>query len=244
MLRSRRWSAVTLTVRGFSNEGGSPFGRNWAAGILETSPPPKLAERPRRRGVGLPNRLLGALALLRDPRELDSEGLGKAATAAAREGLEEDAWWQGFTERTKDIVDTLAMHDVSLILNGMARARRLDKDLVALLIPRICSNLVYLTSAHLAMLSSSIAKADDADGDWHCGDFAAPMRFIVYLFWRWARKILQYLNASDYIAGTLAISAMGVFRDASQHLMKMLCDWAVRRLWASVRLQEKETPVK
>ena len=26
---------------------------------------------------------------------------------------------------------------------------------------------VYLTSAHLAMLSSSIAKADDADGDWH-----------------------------------------------------------------------------
>ncbi|CAK9099756.1 Hypothetical protein SCF082_LOCUS46712 [Durusdinium trenchii] len=164
MLRSRRWSAVTLTVRGrgrgFSNEGGSPFGRNWAAGILETSPPPKLAERPRRRGVGLPNRLLGALALLRDPRELDSEGLGKAATAAAREGLEEDAWWQGFTERTKDIVDTLAMHDVSLILNGMARARRLDKDLVALLIPRICSNLVYLTSAHLAMLSSSIAKAE------------------------------------------------------------------------------------
>ena len=42
----------------------------------------------RRTPGSLPNRLLGALALLRDPNELDSEGLGKAATAAARQGPE------------------------------------------------------------------------------------------------------------------------------------------------------------
>eukprot|EP00438_Fugacium_kawagutii_P004035 Skav219283 [mRNA] locus=scaffold2157:132998:137736:- [translate_table: standard] len=69
----------------------APFGRNWAAGILEQSPKPDIR---RRRSPGLPNRLLGALALLRDPKELDSEGLGKAATAAARgaDGFEAAQW--------------------------------------------------------------------------------------------------------------------------------------------------------
>lgn len=37
-----------------------------------------------------------------------------------------------------------------------------------------------------------------------------------------ARRIARYLSASDFIAGTLAISAMGVLRDASENLMKML----------------------
>lgn len=162
-LKHARWSGRgsfrQRLGRCFSDrpEAPSPFGRNWAAGILEQSPKPEIR---RRRSPGLPNRLLGALALLRDPKDLDSEGLGKAATAAAREGLHEDEWWQGFTARAKEISDTLAMHDVSLILNGMARARRLDKELVSALMPRICSNLVYMTSAHLAMLSSSIAKAE------------------------------------------------------------------------------------
>ncbi|CAE7387354.1 unnamed protein product [Symbiodinium sp. CCMP2456] len=106
------------------------------------------------------NPLLGALALLRDPAELDGEGLGRAATAAAREGLDDEAWWAALTKRTKELSDSLAMHDVSLILNGMARSRRLDKQLVQALLPRICANLVYLTSAHLAMLASSVAKAE------------------------------------------------------------------------------------
>ena len=37
-----------------------------------------------------------------------------------------------------------------------------------------------------------------------------------------ARRIARYLSASDFIAGTLAISAMGVLRDASENLLKML----------------------
>ena len=37
-----------------------------------------------------------------------------------------------------------------------------------------------------------------------------------------ARRIARYLSASDFIAGTLAISAMGVLRNASENLMKML----------------------
>ncbi|CAE7364322.1 hypothetical protein AK812_SmicGene21098 [Symbiodinium microadriaticum] len=133
----------------------APFGRNWAAEVLQ---PPR-PRRPRNTGA-LPNRLLGALALLRDPAELDGEGLGRAATAAAREGLDDEAWWAALTKRTKELSDSLAMHDVSLILNGMARSRRLDKQLVQALLPRICANLVYLTSAHLAMLASSVAKAE------------------------------------------------------------------------------------
>lgn len=66
------------------------------------------------------------------------------------------------------------------------------------------------------------------------------MRFILFLLWRWARRIARYLSASDFIAGTLAISAMGVLRDASENLMKMLRDWAIHRLWVTVRLQEKD----
>ncbi|CAJ1396301.1 unnamed protein product [Effrenium voratum] len=54
------------------------------------------------------------------------------------------------------------------------------------------------------------------------------------------RKILRYLNASDYIAGTLAISAMGVCRDFAAQLAQSLCDWLVRRLWVTVRLHEKD----
>ena len=47
-----------------------------------------------------------------------------------------------------------------------------------------------------------------------------------------AKRILRYLNASDFIAGTLAISAMGILRDASGNLIKMLCDlaWQVGQL--------------
>ncbi|CAJ1455666.1 unnamed protein product [Effrenium voratum] len=66
------------------------------------------------------------------------------------------------------------------------------------------------------------------------------MRLFLYLLWRWMRKILRYLNASDYIAGTLAISAMGVCRDFAAQLAQSLCDWLVRRLWVTVRLHEKD----
>eukprot|EP00438_Fugacium_kawagutii_P004034 Skav219282 [mRNA] locus=scaffold2157:108207:126001:- [translate_table: standard] len=40
---------------------------------------------------------------------------------------------------------------------------------------------------------------------------------------------MRYLSASDFIAGTLAISAMGILRDASENLMKMLRDLAAQR---------------
>ena len=50
----------------------------------------------------------------------------------------------------EETADTLAMHDVCLILNGMACARRLDKDLVAVLMPRICSNLVGSPAAFIS----------------------------------------------------------------------------------------------
>jgi len=55
------------------------------------------------------------------------------------------------------------LHDASLVLNGMSRARRLDSSLVKELLPRITANLIYVTSAHLAMFASAIAKAEVRD---------------------------------------------------------------------------------
>lgn len=137
-----------------------PFGRNWAADVHQD---PTLAElssvaTPRRQAAE--RKLLGALALLRNPGELDGQGLGRAVIAAAREGLDDEAWWEAIATRTKQLADTIALHDAALILNGMARSRRLERSLVEALLPRICSHMVYLTSAHLAMLSSAVAKAD------------------------------------------------------------------------------------
>lgn len=108
---------------------------------------------------GPPPRLLSALSLLRHPRELDSEGLGRAATAAVREGLDDESWWKAFRERALELAPRLALHDAALVLNSMARVRRTDRKLVMALLPRISSHLVYLTSAHLAMLASAIAKS-------------------------------------------------------------------------------------
>ncbi|CAE8715257.1 unnamed protein product, partial [Polarella glacialis] len=98
-------NVARLAVRGSSGGGpeGQHFGRNWAAGLLPSMDEPMRPRRPRQQGH-LPNRLLGALALLRDPRELDGEGLGKAATAAAREGLDDPLWWDAFTARTKELL--------------------------------------------------------------------------------------------------------------------------------------------
>ena len=52
------------------------------------------------------------------PSELDGEGLGKAATAAAREGIQDDAWWTAFAARAKVLAPTLALHDAALVLNS------------------------------------------------------------------------------------------------------------------------------
>lgn len=133
-----------------------PFSRAWASRrYRRPSSPSKRAT--------LPPRLLGALALMRDPSDLDGESLGHAAGAAAREGLDNDSWWEAFFARARELVPELTMHDAALILNGMARSRQLDKEFVKMLLPRICTHLVYLTSAHLAMMSSAIAKAEVHD---------------------------------------------------------------------------------
>lgn len=109
--------------------------------------------------------MLGALALLRNPSELDGEGLGKAATAAAREGLDDAEWWKGLSARARALAPQLALHDATLVLNGMARARRLDKEFVSALLPRLTTHMVYLTSAHLAMVCSAVAKSEVHDAE-------------------------------------------------------------------------------
>eukprot|EP00811_Abedinium_folium_P032071 NODE_5264_length_1790_cov_9.919423.p1 GENE.NODE_5264_length_1790_cov_9.919423~~NODE_5264_length_1790_cov_9.919423.p1 ORF type:complete len:525 (+),score=185.30 NODE_5264_length_1790_cov_9.919423:181-1575(+) len=100
---------------------------------------------------------------MRDPQELDSEGLGHAAAAAAREGISSAQWWRVFTLRARELAPELAIHDIAMVLNGMARSRQHDAQLIKLLLPRIASRIIYLTSAHLAMVSSAIAKAEVHD---------------------------------------------------------------------------------
>eukprot|EP00439_Symbiodinium_sp_Y106_P070443 s465_g12.t1 len=64
--------------------------------------------------------------------------------------------------------------------------------------------------------------------------------YLFLLLRQWVRTVMKFLNASDHIAGTVAISAVGIARDASSKIFQSFCDWAVRRLWMTVRLNEKE----
>lgn len=57
---------------------------------------------------------------------------------------------------------------------------------------------------------------------------------------RWAQVFLRYFGNSDYLAGMLAMNAIGVARDASARASQSLLAWAVRRLWVTVRLEEKD----
>lgn len=211
---------------------GSPlsaaFGRGWAASpsAWQRPPPPGVgaavprevtlargeatsaAPEPMYGGRRPSPRLLGALALLRSPEELDGEGLGKAATAAAREGLDDSAWWDRVTARAKELVNTLALHDAALILNGMARTRRLNKSLVEALLPRICSHLMYLTSAHLAMLSSAIAKAE-----------VHNPRFVGLLTRELKARLVEFHSPMEI---TMIVNSMSKLRVTDEDLYKRL----------------------
>lgn len=111
----------------------------------------------------LPPRLLGALALLRKPAELDGDGLGRAISAAAREGVKDAEWWEGISARAAELAPALALHEAIIALNGMARARQLYPPFLEAVVPRISAQLVYLTTAHLAMFASVLAKANYHD---------------------------------------------------------------------------------
>jgi len=113
-----------------------------------------------RSAATLPPRLLGALALLQQPSELDSEGLGKAVTAAAREGIDDPSWWSSIAARAKALAPEMGLQDATIILNAMARMRRIDKDFIQAIMPRVTAHMIYLTSSQFAMLASAIAKAE------------------------------------------------------------------------------------
>lgn len=52
--------------------------------------------------------------------------------------------------------------------------------------------------------------------------------------------IVQQLSASDYLAGSLAMSLIAVVRDAFAECWKRVAAWVRRRLWISIHLGEKE----
>jgi len=153
--------------------------------------------------------------LLRNPRELDGEGLGKAATAAARAGLDDDAWWGLLSARARELAPALAMHDVALILNGMARSRRLDRDFVDAVLPRICASLVYLTSAHLAMISSAVAKAE-----------VSSPRFVALLTRELKARLVEFHSSMEI---TMIINAMSKLRVTDEDLYRRLASHVQNR---------------
>eukprot|EP00405_Crypthecodinium_cohnii_P028454 CAMPEP_0206503976 /NCGR_PEP_ID=MMETSP0324_2-20121206/55134_1 /ASSEMBLY_ACC=CAM_ASM_000836 /TAXON_ID=2866 /ORGANISM="Crypthecodinium cohnii, Strain Seligo" /LENGTH=588 /DNA_ID=CAMNT_0053992905 /DNA_START=16 /DNA_END=1778 /DNA_ORIENTATION=+ len=65
------------------------------------------------------------------------------------------------------------------------------------------------------------------------GPILSQLRRLFLTFWR-------YFGNSDYLAGMLAMSAMGIARDAVEKLCRQLFVFVVRFLWVSVRLEEKD----
>lgn len=200
----RSCQAAISFLRGASTN-GPPHRRGWyadpaGAASLEHSGGSK------GRGDFVSPRLLGALALLRNPRELDSEGLGRAATAAAREGLDDTTWWEALAARARELVPHLALHDATTILNGMARARQIDRAFVEALLPRMSGHLVYLTSAHLAMLASGVAKAEVHDA-----------RFVAALTRELKARLMEFHSPMEV---TMIVNAASKLRIADEDLYR------------------------
>mmetsp|Transcript_40552 Transcript_40552/g.88652 ORF Transcript_40552/g.88652 Transcript_40552/m.88652 type:complete len:610 (+) Transcript_40552:52-1881(+) len=57
---------------------------------------------------------------------------------------------------------------------------------------------------------------------------------------RFLAVLRRYLTNSDYLAGMLAMSVLGIARDGVATMCTFLLSWAVRRLWTTVRLEEKD----
>eukprot|EP00929_Paragymnodinium_shiwhaense_P005464 TRINITY_DN10747_c0_g1_i1.p1 TRINITY_DN10747_c0_g1~~TRINITY_DN10747_c0_g1_i1.p1 ORF type:complete len:689 (-),score=177.97 TRINITY_DN10747_c0_g1_i1:334-2400(-) len=69
------------------------------------------------------------------------------------------------------------------------------------------------------------------------------MRIIAYLlnfFKSWVQLSLRYMGGSDYLAATFAMSTMGVARDAAARVYQAAVAWVLRRLWVTIRLDEKD----
>lgn len=69
-------------------------------------------------------------------------------------------------------------------------------------------------------------------------------RVMAYVLVQWARRwielLFRHLGSSDYIAGTLAMSFMGVARDGVGRAFAHAIEWISQRLWVTVRLEEKD----
>jgi len=57
---------------------------------------------------------------------------------------------------------------------------------------------------------------------------------------QWTRVFIRFLTNSDYLAGNVAMSATGIARDAAARLCSLAIAWIVRRLWVTVRLEERD----
>ena len=99
--------------------------------------------------------------LSKSPREMCGEELGDASVAAAREQIDSLKFWTLMVDRAKELVDELEPRDVSLLLNGLGRTRRLVDfpNLLISLEPIIQTKLAYFSSIQLAMLASAFSKA-------------------------------------------------------------------------------------
>jgi hypothetical protein len=98
---------------------------------------------------------------MRPPSSMSGEELGNACIAAAREKIESDKFWDMIGKRAIEIQTSLDPRDISLILNGMSRTRRLGDHLSVLeaFDTVIRKKLPYFSSTQIAMTTSAIAKS-------------------------------------------------------------------------------------
>lgn len=76
------------------------------------------------------------------PRYMDGEVLGYYSNLLARESFVDDSTWNKLITRSKQIYPTLEPKEIALILNSLARVRKVDTELFNLL----CNQIV--TKAH------------------------------------------------------------------------------------------------
>ena len=102
-----------------------------------------------------------SFANMKHPSLMSSEELGGACVAAAREQIENPAFWKMVADRGSAIHDDLEPRDIALILNGFSRTRQLGNHykLIEDLAASIEKRLPYFSSLHLAMTLSALGKS-------------------------------------------------------------------------------------
>lgn len=158
------------------------------------------------------------LSLLPPPHAMDAAALGRAASVAAREPLGSGpALWEAFANRARELLPTLDTQDIALLLNGMARSRHFDHDLVQQLRQCALARVAYSNTRHLAMVLSALVKARLPPAD--VESFLTELQ----------SRVSEFQGAGEI---TMTISALSRLRSAGYQIVAQLAPQVETRLAA------------